>query len=374
MFFIKGVDNHMNAKIKKIGVLTGGGDCPGLNAVIRAVVKTAIRQHNMEVVGIINGFNGLLTKNYRELTEKEVSGILPRGGTILGTTNRDNPFEYPVEIDGKTVYQDVSDQAIENMKEVGIEALAVIGGDGSLAIANDFVKKGIPIVGIPKTIDNDLSATDLTFGFDTALTTACEAIDKLHTTAESHHRVMVLEVMGRYAGWIAIQAGLSGGADVILIPEKPFTIENVCAKVQERAHQGKQFSIVVVAEGAVLEGGEMVVQRVVEGSPDPVRLGGIGNQVADAIERCADKETRVTVLGHLQRGGSPTAYDRILGTRFGVKAVDLLATEQYAHMVALKGTEIQAVPLESAIKQLKRVDPNGELVQSAESVGISFGC
>lgn len=363
----------MTSHFKKIGVLTGGGDCPGLNAVIRAVVKTAIRQYDMEVVGIINGFSGLVNNDYRPLTEKDVSGILPRGGTILGTTNRDNPFKYPVQINGEIVYQDVSDKVIENMKQFGIEALAIIGGDGSLGIAYDFVKKGVPVVGIPKTIDNDLSATDLTFGFDTALTTACEAIDKLHTTAESHHRVMVLEVMGRYAGWIALQAGLAGGADVILIPEKPFTLEKVCEKVDERANEGKKFSIVVVAEGAVPEGGKMVVQRVVEGSSDPIRLGGIGDQVAAAIERCSGKETRVTVLGHLQRGGSPTAYDRILSTRFGVKAVELLARGQYGQMVALKGTAIEAVPLESSIKHLKRVEPNGDLVRAAESVGISFG-
>lgn len=363
----------MSRNIKKIGVLTGGGDCPGLNAVIRAVVKTAIREYGMEVIGVINGFSGLIHNDFLKLTEKEVSGILPRGGTILGTTNRDNPFEYPVQLNGETVYQDVSDQAITNMKSQGIEALVIIGGDGSLAIANDFVKKGINIVGIPKTIDNDLSATDLTFGFDTALTTACEAIDKLHTTAESHHRVMVLEVMGRYAGWIAIQAGLAGGADVILIPEKPFSIHRVCAKIEERVQQGKKFSIVVVAEGAIPEGGKMVVQRVIEGSPDPVRLGGIANQVVEAIEQCSNKETRVTVLGHLQRGGSPTAYDRILATRFGVKAVNLIANGLFSQMVALKGTEIQAVPLDAAIKQLKRVDPHGEIVQAAEAVGISFG-
>lgn len=364
----------MKAKVKKIGVLTGGGDCPGLNAVIRSVVKTSIRTYDMEVVGILNGFRGLINNEYQVLTEKDVSGILPRGGTILGTTNRDNPFHFPLQENGTTVYRDLSDQAVENMQKQGIEALAVIGGDGSLGIAYDFyTKKGVPVVGVPKTIDNDLSATDLTFGFDTALTTACEAIDKLHTTAESHHRVMVLEVMGRYAGWIALQAGLAGGADVILIPEKPFSIDKVCAKVEARAAQGKKFSIVVVAEGAVPKGGKMVVQRVVEGSPDPVRLGGIANQVADAIERCTGRETRVTVLGHLQRGGSPTAFDRILGTRFGTKAVELLANGQFAQMVALRGTEIHAVPLESAIRQLKRVDPDGEMVRAAESVGISFG-
>ncbi|MBS4026982.1 MAG: 6-phosphofructokinase [Clostridia bacterium] len=365
--------NKAIQKIKKIGVLTGGGDCPGLNAVIRAVVKSGIRQHGVEVVGLINGFAGLIHGEYRMLTEHAVSGILPRGGTILGTTNRDNPFRYAVQEKGETVFQDLSDQAIENMQQLGIEALAIIGGDGTLAIAHQFYQKGVPVVGIPKTIDNDLSATDVTFGFDTALTTACEAIDKLHTTAESHHRVMVLEVMGRYAGWIALHAGLSGGADVILIPEKPFSIEKVCAKVHERCSQGKKFSIVVVAEGAAFEGGEMVVQRLVQESHDPVRLGGIGQQVANAVEKCAGLETRVTVLGHLQRGGSPTAYDRILGTRFGVMAVNLLAAGQFGQMVALKGTEILAVSLEEAISRLKRVDPEGEMVQTAQSVGISFG-
>lgn len=361
------------SKVRRIGVLTGGGDCPGLNAVIRAVVKSAIRNYNMEVIGIINGFSGLIHKDYRKLTEKEVSGILPRGGTILGTTNRDNPFRYPVPVNGEIEFQDVSDQAIATIRELGIDALAIIGGDGSLAIANQFYQKGIPVVGIPKTIDNDLSATDVTFGFDTALTTACEAIDKLHTTAESHHRVMVLEVMGRYAGWIALHAGISGGADVILIPEKPFSIENVCNKIRERSNQGKKFSIVVVAEGAMADGGEMVVQRVVAESHDPVRLGGIGNQVGAAIERCTKMETRVTVLGHLQRGGSPTAYDRILGTRFGVMATELLAAERYGEMVALRGLNIEGVSLDSAVSQLKRVEPNGEMVRAAQSVGISFG-
>lgn len=363
----------MTTNVKRIGVLTGGGDCPGINAVIRAIVKTAIRQYNFEVVGIINGFSGLVNNEYIKLTEENISGILPRGGTILGTTNRDNPFNFPVKTKGKISYTDVSDQVIENMKKKHLDALAVIGGDGSLGIAVDFMKKGVPVVGIPKTIDNDLSATDLTFGFDTALTTACEAIDKLHTTAESHHRVMVLEVMGRYAGWIALQAGISGGADVILIPEKPFIIEKICEKVEARAKKGKKFSIVVVAEGAIPEGGEMVVERIIDGSSDPIRLGGIGNQVATAIEQCSGRETRVTVLGHLQRGGSPTAYDRILSTRYGVGAVELIAKEQFGKMVALKGTEITAVPLKSSVKQLKLVDPSGELVRAAESVGISFG-
>ncbi|OEF96580.1 6-phosphofructokinase [Desulfuribacillus alkaliarsenatis] len=360
-------------KIKRIGVLTGGGDCPGLNAVIRAVVKTAIRQYNYEVVGFINGFAGMIKKEYRLLTEQEVSGILHRGGTILGTTNRDNPFRYAVKENGELVFKDVSEQAIANLQELGVDALVVIGGDGSLAIANEFYQKGLPVVGIPKTIDNDLSATDTTFGFDTALTTASEAIDKLHTTAESHHRVMVLEVMGRYAGWIALHAGIAGGADVILIPEKPFTIEGACAKIKERASKGKKFSIVVVAEGATIKDGELVVQRVVKESHDSIRLGGIGNQIGEAIEACTGMETRVTVLGHLQRGGSPTAFDRILSTRYGVGGVDLVAQDKFGQMVALKGTDIVGVTLESAVSQLKKVDPDGELVHAAESVGICFG-
>ena len=361
-------------KIRRIGVLTGGGDCPGLNAVIRAVVKTAIRRYGLDVVGFANGFKGLIQKEWRLLTEKDVSGILHRGGTILGTTNRDNPFRYPVTSpQGITEYQDVSDQVIENMRDMQVDALVIIGGDGSLSIGNNFFQKGVPVVGVPKTIDNDLSATDYTFGFDTALTTASEALDKLHTTAESHHRVMLLEVMGRYAGWIALHAGMAGGADVILIPEIPFSIEKVCAKVKERRDQGKNFSIIVVAEGAKEEGGDLVVQRIVHDSTDPLRLGGIANQVGAMIEVCAGLETRVTVLGHLQRGGSPTAYDRILSTRYGVKAVELIVNEEFGRMVSLQGNQISSVALEDGVNQLKLVEPQGELVQAAKAVGISFG-
>ncbi len=361
-------------KIRRIGILTGGGDCPGLNAVIRAVVKTANREYRVSVIGFENGFGGLIQNRARELTEKDVVGILPRGGTILGTTNRDNPFHYPMVIKGEKVFRDVSDRVIENINIHGIDALIVIGGDGSLTIAKDlYEKKGLPVVGVPKTIDNDLSATDQTFGFDTALATATEALDKLHTTAESHHRVMVLEVMGRYAGWIALQAGLAGGADVILIPEIPFNIDKVIAKVEERRDAGKRFSIVVVAEGARPVGGDYVVQRRVEDSFEPIRLGGIGNVVATQIEEGTGMETRVTVLGHLQRGGIPTPFDRILATRFGTKAVNLVMDGKFGEMVCLRTPNIESVPLSKAVGELRLVPKDSDIIRTARQIGISFG-
>lgn len=359
--------------MKKIGILTGGGDCPGLNAVIRAAVKTAVMKYNLKVVGIADGFSGLLNGHFHELTISSVSGILPRGGTILGTSNRDNPFNFAVSENGKIAYYDMSDRCIQNLEKEEIDALIVIGGDGSLSIAKEFSAKGVKIIGVPKTIDNDLSATDTTFGFDTALVTATEAIDKLHTTAESHHRVMVLEVMGRYAGWIAIQAGIAGGADVILIPEIPFKIEKVVESIQKRKEHGKKFSIVVVAEGAKHFGGEIVVQQIIEGSADPIRLGGIGNVVGKEIEKITNTETRVTVLGHLQRGGSPTPFDRILATRYGQSAVECLMQGQFGCMVALKTPLIKPVPLAEAVQELRMVPSAGQLVNTARCVGISFG-
>lgn len=359
--------------VKRIGVLTGGGDAPGLNAVIRAVVKTATRVYNMSVVGFENGFGGLIKNQARELSEAGVGGILPIGGTILGTTNRDNPFHYPVTRGDEIKYSDVSDRVFENISIHGIEALVVIGGDGSLAIANELYGQGLKVVGVPKTIDNDLSATDQTFGFDTALATATEALDKLHTTAESHHRVMVLEVMGRYAGWIALYSGLAGGADVILIPEIPYDIDVVVEKINARSKERKKFSIIVVAEGAKPKGGEMVVKKMVEGSFDPIRLGGIGDTVARAIESATGKESRVTVLGHLQRGGSPTAFDRILATRYGVGAVNLVAAGNFGRMCCLKGQNIDSVPLADAVGELRTVPADGEMVQVARQLGICLG-
>lgn len=360
--------------VRRIGVLTGGGDCPGLNAVIRAVVKTAIRDYKLTVVGFENGFGGLIQNRARDLTQKDVVGILPRGGTILGTTNRDNPFSYPMTIKGERVFKDVSDRVVENVNIHGIDALIIIGGDGSLSIGKElYEEKGLLVVGVPKTIDNDLSATDQTFGFDTALNTATEAIDKLHTTAESHHRVIVLEVMGRYAGWIALQAGIAGGADVILIPELPFSMDKVIGKITERQEQGKKFSIVVVAEGASPLGGEMVVQRMVEGSFDPVRLGGIGNVVSYQIEETTGMESRATILGHLQRGGTPTAFDRILATRYGAGAVNLAMSGGFGKMVCLRTPNIESVSLAEAVGEQRLVPVGGDLVRTARQIGISFG-
>ncbi|MBC9784824.1 6-phosphofructokinase [Heliobacterium chlorum] len=363
----------MEGQIKRIGVLTGGGDCPGLNAVIRAVVKTAIRRYNLEVIGIIDGFYGLVNDIMEPMTEEKVAGILHRGGTILGTTNRDNPFRYAVEKEGQLTFEDRSEQCIENLRRRGIDGLVVIGGDGSLSIALEFHKKGIPVVGVPKTIDNDLSATDVTFGFDSAVTTATEALDRLHTTAESHHRIMILEVMGRYAGWIALYSGVAGGADVILIPEIPFDLDKVCNHIRTRAEKGRKFSIVVIAEGAKEIGGEMVVQKMVAQSHDPVRLGGIGQSIGQKLEMCTGMETRVTVLGHVQRGGSPTAQDRILSTRYGSAAVDAVMEGKFGHMVALRTPKILAVPLQEAVGTAKQVNTDGQIVKAAKSVGISFG-
>jgi phosphofructokinase-like protein len=363
----------MKNGIKRIGVLTGGGDCPGLTAVIRSVVKSAIIDYDYEVIGFEDGFKGLVENSFRQMGLASVVGILPKGGTILGTTNRDNPFAYPVTIDGKLVKQDMSSRVLANLESLGIDALVVIGGDGSLSIAHEMSQLGVRVIGVPKTIDNDLSATDYTFGFNTAVATATDAIDKLHTTAESHHRVMVLEVMGRYAGWIALESGVAGGADVILIPEIPYNIQSVCNKVNERYAAGKKFSIVVVAEGAHPAGEGMVVKYTVAESHDPIRLGGIGNKVGADIERITGIESRVTILGHLQRGGSPTPFDRILGTRFGVAAVKSIAEGRFGTMVSLKTPNIVNVPLLEAIHELKKVPVDGDLVFAARSVGICLG-
>ncbi|MFB3908490.1 MAG: 6-phosphofructokinase [Candidatus Eisenbacteria bacterium] len=363
----------MAEKLRRIGVLTGGGDCPGLNAVIRAVVKTAAFDYGIEVVGIESGYAGLVQDRTRDLDPSSVGGILARGGTILGSSNRDNPFRVPSDENGKIVFRDLSDVALRTFQRHGLQLLIAIGGDGSLSIARDLEKKGMPVIGVPKTIDNDLAATDVTFGFDSALAIATEAVDRLHTTAMSHQRVMVLEVMGRYAGWIGLEAGMAGGGDVILIPEIPFQLESVANAIRQRSYRGRHFSIVVVSEGAKPAGGEMMVAKTIETSTDPLRLGGIGNWVASELERMLDMETRATVLGHLQRGGIPTAYDRILGTRFGVQAIREAVEGKHGVMVALRGREIVAVPIEEAVASLRRVEPEGELVRAARSVGTSFG-
>ncbi|MBQ6810619.1 MAG: ATP-dependent 6-phosphofructokinase [Firmicutes bacterium] len=356
----------------KVGVLCGGGDCPGLNPVIRGVVK-ALHQHDAEVIGFFRGYKGMKEMDYAVLDPDAVRGILPKGGTILKTTNRDNPFHYRVERDGEVVFEDVSDEIIENANKLGIDCLIVIGGDGTMAITHELAQKGIRVIGVPKTIDNDLSATDRTFGFETAVDTATDAIDKLHTTAESHHRVMVLELMGRDAGFIALYAGLAGGADVILIPEIPFTIENVLKKIEERKSRGSEFSIVVVAEGAKL-GGSKVVSGENDGNIiNPEKLGGIGNAIAALLREKGGLETRCTVLGHLQRGGSPSPSDRILSTRYGVAAAEAALRGDNDVLVCLRNDKVETVPIEESIRVLKTVDPDGDVVRAARGVGISFG-
>jgi 6-phosphofructokinase 1 len=332
----------------RIGVLTGGGDCPGLNAVIRGVVRKSLNLGH-EVIGIKQGWKGLIENLHEPLDLEAISGILHRGGTIL-QTSRTNVYKIP---NGENIVK-------ENMAKHGIDALIAIGGEDTLGVAAKLYKSGVKVVGAPKTIDNDLSATDYTFGFDTAVNIAMEAIDRLHTTAESHNRVIVVEVMGRHAGWIALHAGIAGGADVILIPEKPFNIDEVCGYIKKRAERGKTFSIVVVAEGAKFDKASqadgMILQSQKLDEFGHVRLGGIGNVLAEEIEKRTGFETRATILGHIQRGGSPTAFDRVLGTRFGVFAAELAHNQQWGKMAALRGTQVIAANLEEAVGTLKTVD------------------
>ncbi|WP_297521586.1 6-phosphofructokinase [uncultured Clostridium sp.] len=359
---------------KKIALLTGGGDCPGLNAVIRAVTRTAILQYGYEVIGYKFGYKGLYNNDYVNLDLNAVSGILHRGGTILHSSNKDNLFDYQVEENGVLVKKDVSNIGVENLKKAGVDALIVIGGDGTLTSARDFARKGVNVIGVPKTIDNDLLATDTTFGFNTATEIACEALDRLHTTAASHHRIMLLEVMGRNAGWIALDAGIAGSADVILLPEIPYDINKIVDKVREREASGKQFTIIVVSEGAKPKDGDVVIAKIVEDSPDPIRLGGIANKLAEDLEKLIkNHEVRSTVLGHLQRGGTTSAYDRILSTRYGARAAELVKDNLYGNMVCLKGQDIKYVSLEEVIGNTKTVSLDDEKVKAAKQIGISFG-
>ena len=330
--------------VERIGVLTGGGDCPGLNPVIRAIVRKSYNS-GVEIVGIQNGWKGLIENQMLSMDLRSVSGILPKGGTILGTS-RTNPYKDPKQLAALKA----------NFSTLRLDALIAIGGEDTLGVALKLFEEGIKLVGVPKTIDNDLSETDYTFGFDTAVNTAMESIDRLHTTAESHHRIMVVEVMGRHAGWIAVHAGIAGGADFVLIPEIPIHVDEVCAAVRKRHERGKTFSIVVVAEGATLHQGDVVLQDQKLDEFGHIRLGGIGHTLGQVIEEKTGFETRVTVLGHIQRGGSPTAFDRVLGTRFGVKAVELVLAGQFGRMVSLKGNAIVDVPLGASLKKLKTVD------------------
>jgi len=361
------------SKINRIGVLTAGGDCPGLNAVIRAVAKTAIKKYNLEVMGIEDGFLGLIQNRMRLLNHESVSNILTLGGTILGTNNKIAPRKYPVKVDDSIEFQDVTDRCLEHIEQNYLDALVVIGGDGSMSIAADFVRLGINCIGVPKTIDNDLYGTDVTFGFATAVSIATDALDRVHTTAASHHRVMVIEVMGRNAGWIALHAGLASGSDIILLPEIPFDIEKICECVIHRSKIGARFSIVCVSEGARYREGEQVVNRFDPTSPDPVRLGGIGQKVADDIEARTGIETRPITLGHIQRGGTPVAVDRVLATEFGNAAIELLMEGERSRLVVMKGRTVSNIPLEEAENKQRLVPLDHPLIRAARNVGTCFG-
>jgi 6-phosphofructokinase 1 len=363
--------------IQRIAIMTGGGDCPGLNAVIRAVVLKA-HARGYKVLGIEDATEGLINLEYRSpngnvwLEPRHVEDILTKGGTILGTSNHSDPFQYVVERDGKKVETDVSDRVVENYKKLGLDALISVGGDGSMRIAQRFIEKGLRIVGVPKTIDQDLGATDYTFGFNTAVQTATDALDRLRDTAASHDRLMILEVMGRNAGWIALHSALAGGAHVCLIPEIPYRIEPLMEFVRQRRASGHTFSIVVIAEGAKPAGGEQSFSGPRELGAMP-KLFGAGNKLGAALEPHLKCEVRVTVLGHIQRGGSPSQFDRILGTRFGAAAIDAVTAEKFGSMVALKTPDIVLVPIAEALANERRVDPGGQFVQAARDVGICFG-
>jgi 6-phosphofructokinase 1 len=359
---------------KRIGILTGGGDCPGLNAVIRAVTKHAILNYGWEVIGIEDGFQGLFEERYQVLNMASVRGLLARGGTILGSSNRANPFRYPFRLaNGKEEVRDVSDECLQHLTELNLEALVTVGGDGTMIMSQGLIDRGARIVGVPKTIDNDLAATDYTFGFQTAVEIATEALDRLHTTAESHDRVILCEVMGRYAGWIAMSAGLAGGADVILIPEIPYKLDRVIESIQARKRKGITFAIVVVAEGAKPQGGELAVRRAADPTQQE-KLGGAADRLAHALsETIGEHDVRVTVLGHIQRGGTPSAFDRLLGTRYGTAVVDLVANGGLGRIVNLRGNEIGSVTIKEACGKLKLVEPDGEFARVARATGVELG-
>ncbi|MBR2883498.1 MAG: 6-phosphofructokinase [Clostridia bacterium] len=370
------------AEIKKVAIMTGGGDCPSLNAVVRAVTTTAIVKYGLEVVGIRKGYHGLYHKDFISLTLDNVQEIIGEGGSILKSSNKDNLFKYPVrdengdivKKDGKIVYENVSHVGVQNLKDEGIDALFILGGDGTLTSGRDFARLGVNVIGIPKTIDNDLACTDYTYGFDTAIGIVSNSLDRLRTTAKSHGRIMVAEVMGRGAGWLTLHGGIAGAADAILIPEIPYDINKVAEKIKADFAKGKDFAIVAVAEGAKPKDGEAVVLKVREDSPDPIRLGGIANVVADQLEELCGNEARATILGHVQRGGSTSGHDRVLSSRYGYAAVELAMQGKFGNMVIIKGDKMTYASLEEVIGQeTKQVDPNGELIEMAKALGISFG-
>ena len=359
---------------KRIGILTGGGDCPGLNAVIRAVVLHAEGTYNYDVIGVRNGFEGLYEADYTDLSTRSVSHILARGGTVIGSSNRANPFAYPVKLpDGRVEIHDVSKRCLANLKKLDLEGLIVVGGDGTMSFSKQFIDRGAAqIVGVPKTIDNDLEATDYTVGFQTAVEIVVEAVERLHTTAESHERIIIVEVMGRYAGWIALTAGLAGGAHIVLIPEIEYDFARIVDCVNRRHGRGVTYSLIVVAEGARPTGGQHSVV-----TPGDVtrqeKLGGAGQRLCDQLAANTDYEVRTTVLGHIQRGGTPCAFDRELATRFGVRAVDLIAEKRFGHVTAIEAGKLVDKPIDTAIKKLKLIDPDGELARTARAVGIELG-
>jgi 6-phosphofructokinase 1 len=367
--------NPRRPAISRIGVLTGGGDCPGLNAVIRAVTKSSIHRHGLEVFGVEDGYLGLIENRIHRLSFNDVSNILDRGGTILGTSNKADPSRYAVRRDdaGRPVFDDVRDRAVEHARARGIEVLICIGGDGTMTGGARLMEKGLHIIGVPKTIDNDLMHTEVTFGFDTAVTIATQAIDRIRTTASSHHRVMLVETMGRNAGWIALHAGTAGGADVILIPEIPYDLAAVCAVCEERSRHGKAYTLITVAEGARPIGGEVVIDRVVHESVDTIRLGGVSEVLCGQIAERTQLECRATILGHVQRGGTPTARDRVLGTMFGHSAVELAAAGTFDRMVCIQDGRLTTVPIAEVAGRQRTVPPDDPLLEACRATGASFG-
>ena len=376
--------------VKKVAIITNGGDAPGLNAVIRAIVKTA-ETNGIECYGYIEGYKGLLENNYIKLdTKTNASGLLHRGGTIIGTTNSTNVFNLKVEENGKTVYKDMSQKCIDNIKQAGFDCIFTLGGDGTQKSGRDFSLRGVNVIGVPKTIDNDVAHTDVTFGYNTAVSVATEALDRLHTTAESHHRIMVLEVMGRYAGWIALESAIAGGADAALIPEIPYDINEVAKKVKQRQEEGKNFSIIVVSEGAKPKDGEIVVKKKLDDGKglDNIRLGGIGEKVASDLEELTGLVSRCTVLGYVQRGGTPTAYDRVLSTKYGVKAMQLAMEGKFNVLVTYKGGKLDCASLEEVVgnnkeigaasgntanSNIRKITMDDPLIKTAQSIGINLG-
>ncbi len=357
----------------RIGIVTAGGDCPGMNTVVRAVAKTAMLDYGFDVIGIEDGFEGLVSSRWHPLAYEDVSGIVTLGGTILGTSNTVDPYSYARKIGAEIQHTDESKIVLRNIEALAIDGLVCVGGDGSLTVANRLSHQGVAVIGVPKTIDNDVEGTDVSVGFDTAMSIATEAIDRVHTSAQSHHRVMIVEVMGRNAGWLALFSGIAGGGDIVIIPEIPFEIGAIVDRVKERSQKGKRFTIVVVSEGARPVGGQVVIKRMVQNSADPIRLGGISFVLADQIEEITSIETRALVLGHLLRGGPPSAADRVLATRLGTKAMEFVVNHRFGHMVGVKANDLVEVPLEDVADKQRKVPVEHPLVKAARSVGTCFG-